>query len=314
MKLTKKNLLVSAAVATFGIGMMGSASADTFASSILRINNFRLLHSSGVAFASTDFATLTGTNDAHATAALNGVFDNGVESRPILSGIQPDVPQQCVGVPCPPIGQNNFNRFGGPPPVPGNFGYADQRLQGSSIRVGATPAGATAQTRADASTNSNLQIASGNSDVGTSTTFSFRLGSADTMTIAFDATPYTAAFVSAGAGATSNANARLSWSINIIDFATNTSVFTFAPLELNALSNVSRTDGSTGLLAYDPGTIFGMVATTPLLSVGTTYQITIQHNTLANTLQQETEVPEPATLGIVAAGLLGMSLVRRRKG
>ncbi|TWI69009.1 putative secreted protein with PEP-CTERM sorting signal [Pseudoduganella lurida] len=312
MNIFRKGLLVTAAAATLAIGAVGSARADTFASAILDINNFRLLHGNGAAYASTDFATLTGTNDAHATAALNGVFAADARSNPILSGLQPDVPQQCVGAPCPPIGENNFNRFPSPPPVPGNFGYADQRLVGSVITIGATPAGARATTRADASTDTNLQTASGNSDVGTSTTFAFTLGTSDTMTISFDANPYAAAFVSAGAGATSNANARMSWAINIVDLTTGASVFTFAPDELNALATVSRTDGTPGLTEYNAaGTVYSFLATTPLLSAGTTYQITIQHNTLANALQQE--VPEPGTLAIVAAGLLSMSLISRRR-
>ena len=312
MNIIRKGLLVTAAAATLGIGAMGSARADTFASAILDINNFRLLHSSGAVYSTADFSTITGTNDAHATAALNGVFANGADSRPILSGITPDVPHQCVGVPCPALGENNFARFGAPPPVPGNFGYADQRLVGESISVNGAPAGARAQTRADASTSQNIQVASGNSDVGTSTTFAFALGAADTMTVSFDATPYTAAFVSAGAGATSNANARLSWSINIVDLTTGASVFSFSPDEINALSAVSRTDGNPGLLEYNAaGTTYSFMATTPLLAAGTTYQLTVQHNTLANALQQE--VPEPATLAIVAAGLIGMSLVSRRR-
>lgn len=312
MNIIRKGFMVTATVATLGIAAMGSARADTFSTAILDINNFRLLHSTGSAYSATDFATLTGTNDAHATASLNAVFANGADSRPILSGVQPDVAHQCVGVPCPALGENNFARFASPPPVPGNFGYADQRQIGSAITIGAVPAGAHATTRADASTSQNMQVASGNSDVGTSTTFSFTLGSSDTMTVSFDATPYSAAFVSPGAGATSNAIARMSWNINIVDLATNTSVFSFAPSEINAQASVSRTDGQPGLLEYNAvGTVFSFLATTPLLAAGTTYQITIEHNTLANTLQQE--VPEPATLAIVAAGLLSMSLVSRRR-
>jgi hypothetical protein len=312
MNLIKKSLMVTAAAAAMGLAAMGSARADTFASAILDINNFRLLHSNGTAFSTADFSTLQGTNDAHATAALNGVFSNGASSLGILSGTTPDVAQQCVGAPCPPLAENNFTPFASPPPSPGNFGYADQRLQGSSIAINGNPAGAHAQTRADAATIMNMQDASGNSDVGTSTTFQFALGASDTMTIAFDATPYTQAWVSAGAGQTSNANARLSWSINIVDLSTGLSVFSFAPNELNGLSVVSRTDAAPGTSEYNAAlTMFSFSEVTPLLSAGTTYQITIQHNTLANALQQE--VPEPGTLAIVAAGLLSMSLLSRRR-
>ena len=313
MNAFRKRLLAVVAAATVGLGTIGSAHADAFASAVLDINNFRLLHASGAAYATADFRTLTGTNDAHATASLNGVFAADSRSLPILSGTQPDVPQQCVGAPCPPIGENNFTPFAAPPPVPGNFGYADQRLVGSSITINGTPAGARAQTRAQASTNTNMQTASGDSDVGSSTTFQFTLGESDTMTVSFDATPYAAAFISEEAGPTSNANARMSWAINIVDLTTGASVFQFAPADINGRAIVSRTDGDTGLPQYNRDMeTFSFLATTPLLNAGTMYQITVQQSTLANALQQE-EVPEPATLAIVAAGLLSMSLTLRRR-
>jgi hypothetical protein len=310
MNIVRKSLMLTLAAASFSIGAMGSAHGAAFASSILDITNFRLLHSNGTAFSSTDFSTLTGTNAAHATASRNGIFANGAQTFGILSGLNPDVPHQCVGVPCPALGENNYTPFAGPPPVPGNFGYADQRLTGSSITIGATPAGAHATTRADASLTVNGD-ASGNSDVGTSTTFAFALGVGDTMTVEFNATPYTQAFVSAGAGATTNAIARLSWSINIINLITGATVFNFAPTELNALANASRTDGFPGTTTYNGAlTTFNFSSLTPFLTAGTPYQISIQHNTLANVL---VDVPEPATLAIFGLGLLGMSAFGRRR-
>jgi hypothetical protein len=307
MSILSKRLLAAATAAAFSLGTSATVQAATFASAILDINNFQFLHSNGIAYSATDFAALTGTNDAHATASLNGVFANGAQSFPILSGSNPNVAHQCVGAPCPARPEDNFVPFGGPPGA--TFGYADQALAGSSISVGGAAAGAHAQTRADAATAANA-ISSGNSDVGTSTTFQFVLGLADTITVSFDGTPYTQAFVSGGAGPTSNANARLSWSINIIDLSTNTSVFDFAPAALNGLSAVSRTDGLSGTTTYAPGTA-AYSSITPLLVAGTSYQITIQHNTLANALQEE--VPEPDTLAVMAAGLLGMTWLSRRR-
>ncbi len=303
-----KSLLATAAIVAAGIASV-PAQASTFASAILDINNFRLLHGGGAAYSTADFTVLQGTNDAHATASLNGVFANGASSIPILTGT-PNVAHQCVGGPC--LANNDFTRFASPPPVPGTFGYADQDLTGASITINGNPAGAHARTRADASTALNA-IASGNSDVGTSTTFRFTLGAADTMTVQFDAAAYTQAFVSMGSGPNANANARLSWSINIVDLTTQLRVFEFAPPELNAFSVRSRTDGAPGLLTYDyatvPGTPFSAIS--PLLSAGTSYQITIQHNTLANALQQE--LPEPDSLAVLAAGMLAMSLALRRR-
>ncbi len=303
----RKSLLATAAALAVGIAS-SPAQAATFASAILDINNFRLLHSSGAAYSTADFTILQGTNDAHATAALNNVFANGTSSIPILNGV-PNVAHQCVGAPCPARPEDNFTPFASPPPVPGSFGYADQDLVGASITIGATPAGAHARTRADASTAMNA-IASGNSDVGTSTTFRFALGGSDTMTVAFDATPYTQAYVSLGSGPDANANARLSWSINIVDLSTNLPVFTYAPHELNADSVRSRTDGMAGILTYSlPTAAYG--GTSPVLAAGTSYQITIQHNTLANALQQE--LPEPDSMAVLAAGMLAMSVALRRR-
>lgn len=309
MNIIKKGFLVTAIAASLGFAGMVPAHADTFASSILRITNFQLQHSSGAAFSTADFDVLSGTNDAHATASVNAVFANGTASVPILAG-NPNVAQQFVGF--APIGADVYTPIGGIPPVPGTFGHADQRLQGASIAINGTPAGALAETRADAGTVNNA-VSSGNSDVGTSTTFSFVMGGSDTMTVDFGADAYTRAFVSADAGPFSNANARLSWSINILDITTPgapVSVFSFAPPELNANSNVSATDAAPDDIIYNQmGLLFS--ATTPLLLAGNTYQITIQHNSLANALQQE--VPEPATLAILAAGLLSMSLLSRRR-
>lgn len=305
-----KSLLATAAMVAVGIASV-PAQASTFASAILDINNFRLLHSNSTAYSTADFTILQGTNDAHATASLNGVFANGASSIPILTGT-PNVAHQCVGAPCPALGNNNFTPFPSPLPVPGTFGYADQDLTGASITINGNAAGAHARTRADASTALNA-IASGNSDVGTSTTFRFTLGAADTMTVEFDANAYTQAFVSLGSGPNANANARLSWSINIVDLTTQLRIFDFAPPQLNAHSVRSRTDGSPGLLTYTfatvPGTPFSAIS--PLLTAGTSYQITIQHNTLANALQQE--LPEPDSLAVLAAGMLAMSLALRRR-
>ena len=306
MNIIKKGCMLTALAA--GLAAAIPAQAETFASSILNITNFRLLHSSGVAFSTADFSTLAGTNDAHATAHLNGVFANAADSRSILNPVPPNVAQQCLGA-CPPVPPDTYTPIAGLPPIISTYGHADQRLTGASIIIGAAPAGANASTRADASTAVNA-VASGNSDVGTSTTFAFSLGAADSMTIAFNGNPYTRALVTPGSGPTSNANARLSWSLSIINIATGASVVNFAPNALNAASNVSATDGAPADIVYAPGSAF-FTTTTPMLLAGVAYQITIQHNSLANALQAE--IPEPATLAILAAGLLSMSLLSRRR-
>lgn len=303
MNIIKKGLLATAAALAVGIGAMGTAQADTYATSILQIENFRLLRGSGAVFTAGDFATLSGTNDAHVTASLNGIFSADAASVPV-PGPGPTLGQVCVGA-CAGV-PANFTTI---PPTGvgfgGTFGSAAQELTGSLLSI----PGANARTRADAATSANMNIASGNSDVGTSTTFQFRLAEDDSMTFAFDATAFTDAWVSADSSPTANANARLSWSVNIVNTTTGATVFSWAPEELNALSLRSATDENEGGDPYTYSAFRSMTAAG--LSSGITYQLTIQHNTLANVLQEE--VPEPATLAIIAAGLLSMSLVSRRR-
>ncbi|SFU58602.1 PEP-CTERM sorting domain-containing protein [Pseudoduganella namucuonensis] len=307
MQTTKKAYLLTALAASLGFAAV-PAQAATFASSILNITNFRLLHANGTAYSVGDFSTLAGNNNAHATAELNNVFDNGADTRSITAAVAPNVAHQCVGA-CFPLAEDNFAPIAGLPPVTTTYGYADQRLTGAAIRVGATPAGANASTRADASTSVNA-VAAGNSDVGTSTTFAFTMGAADdTMTVSFTGNPYTRALVTPGAGAVSDANARLSWSLNIINMTTHASVLNYAPDALNSLSAVSATHAAPDNVVYAPGaTLFSAVS--GLLKANQTYQITIQHNSFANATQN---VPEPATLTVMAAGLMGIALVRRRR-
>lgn len=312
MKLVPTSLMKHAAIAGLCLAAMNGARADAFAQAVLVIDNFRLLHSSGAAFKSTDFTMLDGTNSAHATASLNGQTAAAKpQNLSILSGTGPDVAHQFVGLPNPPRAENNFTAFSGPPPVPGTFGYADQNMTGSAMTIGSQLAGGRASTRADASLATDGEAA-GDSDVGTSTAFNFTLGVGETMTFSFNGTPFTQAYASTGSGMETNAIARLSWSVNIMNLNTGKLVFAYQPEELNSFGNVSRTDSFHGMSTYNPGTL-SFSATTPMLKASETYQLTINQTTLANALQDTVAVPEPGSLAIVGLGLLGMSLVSRRR-
>lgn len=307
MKTLKKTLLATAAAAAMGLGMLPAAHADTFASAILRINNFRLLHApGGTSFRVSDFSSLAGTNDARVTAILNGLKLTDQASIDILSPTPPNLNQQCAG-PCP-VGPDIYT----PIPIPGtNFAHADEMLTGSSIASNGGPApGANAMTRADAGTVSSPNDANGSSNVGTSTTFRFSVATPGSMTVEFDAIPFLQAFVSPGAAAQSNANSSLNWNINILDLsAGGAALISAAPMALN--QSRSATNGAPANVIYNPGMSSYSFTTSTALLTGHDYQLTVSHSTEANALQNE--VPEPGTLAVLGAGLMGMTLVIRRR-
>ncbi|WP_395408094.1 PEP-CTERM sorting domain-containing protein [Pseudoduganella sp. UC29_106] len=114
-----------------------------------------------------------------------------------------------------------------------------------------------------------------------------------------------------GAAQDSNANASLHWNISILDLTANNTLLNESPDDIN--QSRSATDGAPANVLYNPGlSTFSYSFTTRMaLLTGHDYQLTVGHETEANALQQE--VPEPGTLAVLGAGLMGMTLVMRRR-
>lgn len=310
MRTDRHQLLAGAAALGLALAAPGAARADTFAQSILIVNNFRLSHSSGALFAADGIdGRAPGRNDAHAVSALNGSKAGGYASAPLLAGAAPDVAHQLLGVAAPASAENHFLQFGAPPALPGSFAYADQYLGGH--QAAGAEAGAQAMTRADAGLAAPGQADShaGMRSVGT---FAFALGAGDTLTVSFDATPFTEATLRDPLGPDAQAAARLAWRISIVDLTSGLDVFAFAPEQLNGQSAVGRGSAAPGTSRYDPGTLT-FSATTPFLDPNRSYQMTIQHNALANAMQLAGgALPAPASLALLGLGLLALAMVRRR--
>jgi hypothetical protein len=101
MKLPKRTMLNSAVLAAVAFG---AAHADTFAQSILVIDNFRLLHANGTPYPGSDFALLAASNPAYAGACLNNLSDSAVQ----YGTGNLDIAQRGAGVDLPARGENLF--------------------------------------------------------------------------------------------------------------------------------------------------------------------------------------------------------------
>lgn len=302
MNLFHKTMLSSAVLAAVACGAAGAARADTFAQSILAIDNFRLLHANGTPYAAGDFSMLAGGNAAYAGAYLDNFADSAMQHGPGNL----DIAQRGVGAGLPAPAENLFTPLAG---ASGNFGRADQYMGGGMITTNNGAAGALLQTRADASLTDPGAVTSFAGLAG-ATSFSFSLGVGEYMTIAFDALPFTQALASGGASG-GYASANLMWALNLTDLTTGESVLAFQPAQLNALSIVSRTGALGGASTYQPGWLsFG--ASTAMLSAGDIYQVSIAQASFASALQNQ-QVAEPATLAALGAGLLAMAMLARRR-
>jgi hypothetical protein len=301
MNLFQKTMLNSAVLAAVAFGAPGAARADTFAQSILVIDNFRLLHANGTPYTASDFSSLAGGSAAYAGTYLNNLSDSAVQNG--IGNL--DIAQRGVGPDLSARPENVFTPLAG---AAGNFAHADQFMGGGPITTNDGAAGALLQTSADASV-ARAGAATSFAGLAAATAFSFSLGVDEYMTIAFNALPFTQAFASDGDGGFASAN--LMWSIHVTDVTTGASVFAFQPGQLNGQSIVSRSGSLGGATTYEPGWLsFG--ATTNMLNAGDIYQVSIGQASLASALQNQ-PVAEPATLAAFGAGLLAMAALSRRR-
>ena len=296
-------LLVGVAAGAFTAGFASSANAGALSYSTLAISNFQIFDSGGTQYSVGDFDVLEVGNFTKAEAALNGTGVIG--SNPM------DVNLQCVGPSCAGIGENNFAQQ----PLPlGQFSRADAQLIGAGISgVPNTPNSVTTTTVAEIQLNQESEATSG-SNTGTGTRFSFSLANDDTLTFDFNADATLRAMLEQDDVI---AFAGVAWSLSILD-AAGSSVFEFAPTgagpgapcSLN--TSISTLDDDDGLVQF--GCSGNFTTTTPVLSAGQNYTLSINHESSARgeVAFGPPQGPEPAAAALLGLGLLGVFAVRRR--
>ena len=320
LKIEKKAIAALVAALCAGVGATQNASAAALAQSVFDVTAFSILKSDGSAFnPATDFDRIVASNSGIAAANLSGF--PSISSGPLVSPFAIDVPAQCLGA-CP-FANNDFSHHIAPP-VLSQYSRGDALLSGNAL----TPGGANASTLGEVSLTSK-GVGASSATLGVSAEFSFSLTSDQKVRFAFNALPYLFTFLDANTADPRIAQASLSWNIEIDLLGpggSRTQVFDWSPNGLaggivggTELSdpctlNTTRAVLSPGTSQYNPGACNGYLAETDLLLASNTYSLTLHHDSFANaTFTAPTKMPEPGTILIMGAGLLGLGLVQRRR-
>lgn len=322
-KTVLNGLLLGAAAGALTVGFVSKSHAGALAFSSLNNANFQILRGDGSQYDANDFDVLEIGDFTKAESSLNGSGTVGTHPS--------DVTMQCQGN-CAGIAQNDFSRQAGPL---GQFSRADAVLSGAGISgVPNTPNAVNALSVAEVQLN-QVSVATAGSNQGTGSRFSFTPSADDSLTFRFDATPLLQAMLEQDDVI---AFASIAWSLAITDedgrilFASTpngilddpicdaddpntpqdenaTCAETSDPFSLN--TSIATLDGGDGLVVYDPGT-GSFSVTSPILSAGSTYTLSINEETSVNAQVAVSAVPEPAAAALLGVGLLGLAGMRRR--